>query len=397
MAVKQILRSTATVLTVLHEAKDGKRFAIVQVSSKEAGDDMAAVRLNDIGEAELGTRARKLVEQILVGLPQPDQPFLRLGWMEEATAWLQGEVGLKASSKVRVRQFNASGNFALIRFSTQDGATFWMKATGEPNRHEFYVTGRLAELCPDFLPQRIAKREDWNAWLMADAGLPQILWSFPDLKQAVCSMAAMQKQTLGRVRELLDAGAFDLRVDTLRNHIPKLFNYLEEAMVKQVSTNVPRIEGVRLREMEVVLGDCCLRMESLGIPDTLIHNDLNSGNILFKGERCVFTDWCEAGVGNPFLSFQLLSLLQPPGVDNWTTKLRSSYTYCWVDSFDTSKAERAFVFAPALTILAYLFGRGTWLHSSRRYEPEFEGYARSLARHLDRALQDPQLLEVLCY
>lgn len=396
-AVQQIWHVTAIILTDLPNATNGIRTAVVQVCSNEACDGMTPAKLNDIDEAELRPEARGLVERILAGVQEPGQPFLRLGWEEEAKAWLQSEVGLKASSKLNLRQFNASGSFSLVKFATEDGATFWMKATGDPNRHEFHVTRRLAELCPDFLPPQIAERKDWNAWLMADAGLPRTSWSLPDLRQAVCSMAAMQKRTLGRVHELLATGASDFRLGTLRDHIPDLFNYLDGAMLKQVSTKVPRIERVRLREMEIMLGDCCLRMEVLGIPDTLLHNDINSGNILFKGERCVFTDWCEAGVGNPFLSFQLLSLLQPRGGDDWTAELRSSYTYCWIDSFDTSKAEQAYVLAPPLAILAYLYGRGSWLHSSRRYEPEFEGYARALARHLDRALQDPKLSEILCH
>ena len=73
------------------------------------------------------------------------------------------------SSTLSIRQFSAGGTFALIRFDFHSGATFWMKATGEPNRHEFCVTRKLAQVCPEFLPPRIAEREDWNAWLMEDA------------------------------------------------------------------------------------------------------------------------------------------------------------------------------------------------------------------------------------
>jgi hypothetical protein len=45
----------------------------------------------------------------------------------------------------------------------------------------------LAELCPEFLPHRIAEREDWNAWLMEDAGQPVQSWTLTALEQAVFS------------------------------------------------------------------------------------------------------------------------------------------------------------------------------------------------------------------
>jgi hypothetical protein len=52
---------------------------------------------------------------------------------------------------------------------------------------------------------------------------------------------------------------------------------------------------------------------------------------------------------------------------------------------------------PLLAIFSYLYGRGTWLNSEERNDPHFEGYARSLARRMEREAQVPGLLEVLCH
>ena len=90
-AVEQIWRVTAIILTVLPDATNGLRTAVVQICSNEACDGMTAVKLNDIDEAELCPEARSLVERILAGVQEPSQPFLRLGWVEEAKAWLQSE------------------------------------------------------------------------------------------------------------------------------------------------------------------------------------------------------------------------------------------------------------------------------------------------------------------
>jgi hypothetical protein len=133
-------------------------------------------------------------------------------------------------------------------------------------------------------------------------------------------------------------------------------------------------------------------MEDLGIPDTLISNDISSDNVLFDGSNVFFTDWCEAAIGNPFLSLQQLCVLL--GGDHLV--LRSVYRQCWLGELSPLQIDQAFAFMPLLAILFYLYGRGEWLRSERRYSPQFESYSRSLARHMDREARNPQLMEALC-
>jgi len=370
--------------------------AVVEILSPESLDGWAEVGLNEIAEVEMTRGEREIVKSILAGDKSAHCPFSRLGWIEEAMEWMRAEAGHSAAFTGEIRQYNASASFALIRFTKQDGPAWWLKATGDPNVHEFRVTKMLAELCPELLPRRIAGREDWNAWLMEDGGYPLDAWSLPALEQIVLSMATLQIRTVERGNAFLAAGAFDQRIATLRAHLEELFDYLDGAMAKQTSTKVPQIEKRRLREMASVLQDACCHMEELEIPDTLIHNDINSGNILFQGTQCVFIDWCEVGVGNPFFSFQYLSKLQPGGDDSWTSRLREVYRRSWRELLTESQIERAFALTPLLAIFSYLFGRGDWLHSAQREDPYVESHARSLARHMDRAALAPELMEALC-
>jgi hypothetical protein len=359
---------------------------------------LTATGIDEIPAEEMTSEERQVVEDILSGETGTRGPFSRIGWITEAMEWLHAAVGYKVVLAGGIRQYNAGGNFALVRFATEAGPAYWLKATGDPNTHEFHITEKLAELCPESLPRRIAARVDWNAWLMEDAGQPLDSWNLSALEQTVLCMAGLQKKSIGLSHEFLTVGAFDQRLGNLRAHLPKLFEYLDEAMAKQTSVKVQRIEKRRLWQMADTLQDACSRMEDLGIPDTLIHNDINSGNILFRGTHCVFTDWCEVGVGNPFLTFQHLCLLQFGNGVDWSPRLREAYKRCWLeDHLSASQIEQALALMPLLAILSYFYGRGTWLRSPRRYEPRFEMYARSLARHMDRASQDCQLMEVLCH
>jgi hypothetical protein len=385
------------ILDILPGKKDSAPYAVAEVLSSESPSGLATVNINDIAEDEMASEEREVVEAILAGDRGPNAPFSCVGWIKDAMEWMNAEVGHDNAFTGQVRQYNASASFALLRITTHIGPTYWLKATGVPNAHEFQITKLLSELCPEFLPQRVAERRDWNAWLMEDAGSSLDFWTLPALEQAVSSMAALQKRTIGRTQLFLDAGAFDQRLPALRAHLTELVEYLKEAMMKQSSTLVPRIESRRLQQLFTIIEEACFRMEALQIPDTLVHNDMNSGNILFHGTHCVFTDWCEIGVGNPFFSLQYLCLLKPRGEQDWTPRLREIYRQCWLDLLSVSQIEQVLELMPLLAIVSYLYGRGSWLHSVRRNDPDVESYARSLARHMDRAAQDPRLLEALCH
>ena len=153
------------------------------------------------------------------------------------------------------------------------------------------------------------------------------------------------------------------------------------------------MSSARLKELGAILRDACFRLEALNIPDTLIHNDLNAGNILWDGVNYVFTDWSEAAVGNPFLSCERLCQLNPAHSES----VRTGYRNLWAHLLKAETLDKAIALAPLLTIYAYLYGRGDWLGTRPGVRPEFDSYARSLARHMDRAAKDLSLLEVLCH
>lgn len=395
--VKQVWRLRNIVLDFLPGSKCSPACAVVEIVSPESPPGLIPACIDEIPTEEMNCQERVVVEGIVTGAVDGRGPFSRIGWIEEAMEWLRFETADTAAFTGEFRQYNAGGSFALIRFAADSGPAYWLKATGDPNRHEFHIVAKLADLCPEFLPRRIAAREDWNAWLMEDAGQPLDSWTKPALELAVCSLAELQKRTLDRTNDLMASGFFDQRIGTLRASLPDLVAYLDEAMTRQISTKVPRLEKRRLSQLASLLDNACSRMEDLGIPDTVVHDDINSGNILFSGQHCVFTDWCEAGVGNPFLTFQHLCLLQPGNGEDWNPRLREAYKQCWLEYLTASQIERAFLLMPLLAILSYLYGHGTWLHTEQRYEPHVESYARSLARHLDRAAGDSQVLEVLCH
>ncbi len=175
--------------------------------------------------------------------------------------------------------------------------------------------------------------------------------------------------------------------------------YLEESREHQTSTRVPRIEAQRHREIGAIVEDACSAMEELGIPETVIHNDLKLGNILVNQGGCIFTDWCEAYVGNPLVTFQHLLLLSRNDgcTDLDIFRFKKAYQQYWRDFLSPCTIDQAFSLMPLLAVTSCLYGRGTWLQSTERYDPHIRSYSRSLARYMDRAAELISMGETLCH
>jgi hypothetical protein len=358
-----------------------------------------AAQVDDLEEQELAARERSVVLGILRGDRQGRGPFSRPGWVGEAQQWIQACLpGRLIEFNEDVRQFNAGGTFALVFLGTRQKPAYWLKATGSPNTHEYTITTTLARYLPDYLPPLVAARDDWNAWVMEDMGQSlHSAFTSPRFEQAVHCLAQLQKTSTVYVDLMLAGGCFDHRIPNLRAHLPQLIHYLDEAMARQTSARVLPIGTKRLRELEILLEDACSSIEALRIPDALLHNDMNLGNVLSDGVRTVFTDWAEACIGNPFLTFERLRAQTPQENSALVPQLTGIYKKHWRSMLCESTIERALALSPPIAIAAYVYGRDMTFSASYRNDPCVESYARSLARHMDRAVQSPDFVEALCH
>jgi hypothetical protein len=377
--------------------------AVLEIRQKDwraSNGDLIPVGADSAGVCGLSHRAEAALREILQGKCGSRGPFSRLGWVDDAQEWIKSAITDRdVCFTNQTRQLNACGTFALVRFATKCGRAYWLKAVGEPNAHEFAVTTYLAEHCPTYLPKLVCARGDWNAWVMQEGGqsLERPL-PLPRVEEVVTQMATVQTAFVGNTNDLLRCGCVDQRIEVLEAHVDQVITYLAEAMGLQTSTKVPRLSEARLRELAAILQAACSAMRALNIPDSLLHNDLNAGNVLFDESRCLFIDWAEAYVGNPFLIFPQLCSLISCSEDTsltWVQRLKTLYKGRWSSLLTDSQVDRAFVLTPILAVLSHLYGRGSWLRSPLDEDSHIQGFRRSLARYMDRAAQSPDLLEVL--
>jgi hypothetical protein len=392
------------VLDLLADESAQAQCAVIEVRSPSwqfTDDGLTPVLPNMIFSLFPTETERRKLQAILAGEDSIESPFSRIGWIEEVQTWIRSAVSdRRVVFTDTVRHLNAGGGFCLLRLATASGQAYWLKAVGEPNRHEFTTTAYLAQHCPKHLPKIVAMRHDWNAWVMEEFGCSlNSLSSFGCFELAVVKLASLQKHFVGRSEELLAAKFLDHRTVRLEAQIDELVDYLVEAMCHQTSVKVSSLSPSRIREIGTILHSACNAMEDLGIPDSVMHSDISPGSILCNGGDCVFTDWCEAYVGNPFITLEQLcahTSRRSHASEPNTGRLISLYRACWKDLLTERQIEKTLRIVPLISVLSYLYGRGDWLHSQRRDQEATRSYSRSLARHLDRIAANAALTEAIC-
>jgi aminoglycoside phosphotransferase (APT) family kinase protein len=160
-------------------------------------------------------------------------------------------------------------------------------------------------------------------------------------------------------------------------------------MSQQTSVRAPRLEPMRVRFICAALGRACEQTIALGIPKSLIHGDLNTGNVL-QGERCIFIDWSEAYIGCPLVSLQHVLLLartvEETKREFVQQELITRYCAEWNGLVPLERMHTATRFMPLLAAASALYGRGDWFDSADHRSPSRLAFARTLARHMDRAV-----------
>jgi hypothetical protein len=391
------------ILDLLSLEEGSSPCAVGELISENAPSAFHAASVEQISGSDLSEHERGLLYALLRG--ETESPFSRLGWIVEAIHWVGQATGATITSKLDIEQFNAGGAFALLRFPMRNGRSYWLKATGSPNAHELPVTLFLTKLCPGHLPEVLDVRPEWNAWIMPDKRSSDPMLPVDPaqrlalLECAVTAMAELQVRTIGCDAELLAAGGFDQRTGVLRTDSELLFERIGEAMSLQTSTKAPRIAGERLRRLHQTFDATCDFVEEIAMPATVLHGDMNVGNVLYDDGHCQFIDWSEAYIGFPLVTLQHLLLLNQPSdvqlKSRWDRILIDRYRAVMSQVCGQDAMDRGIACMPMIAAASAMYERGQWLRTSLANNPRRQVYVRTLARHMDQAARDTALLSVV--
>ncbi len=350
----------------------------------------------DLNEADSG-----FVQAIISERGGGRGPLARFGWLKTAQDWIRDAThhpDIEFTS--RIRQLGCSPFASVVRIESVTSEAWWLKASANIDPYEFDITSILTRICPDRLPKILSARRDWNAWITESFGGPInqncSLFAF---EQCVESLAHIQIASSRHLEEFLVAGCIDQRMPVLRDRIPTMIDYLCSAMANQQSGKSEPLHDSQLTEIGRSLQDATLRIETERIPASIIHNDLNPGNLLFDGTKVVITDWCEAYLGCPFFTFQHLKMYaeQVAAGSHWGQTLTTTYKRCWSTVLTDRQAETGLALSPPLAVASYLCGKDPSFAAPFRTTGDAQSAARSLARYMHRFTKEHAFREALCH
>jgi aminoglycoside phosphotransferase (APT) family kinase protein len=73
----------------------------------------------------------------------------------------------------------------------------------------------------------------------------------------------------------------------------------------------------------------CNELANCAIPQTLVHGDLHTGNIVLQEGNYIYFDWSDGCVAHPF--FDVLTFMENIDDHNEQTRLRDIYLAQWTD------------------------------------------------------------------
>lgn len=315
--------------------------------------------------------------------------FGRPGWLGELLVWAQQHLeplGLRVNGKFC--QFNAGPTFSLVRLET-NGPAVWFKATGKPNLHELPITMCLSRLFPANLAPVLGVHSSWNGWLSEEVSSTTLeQFQDPSIWELVSkNLAELQIASIGKSGVLLDAQCQDLRLCRLSEFVSPFLARMAEFMAAQEKQSPPPLTIRELHFLQECLQEALFVLQELHLPDTLGHLDFNPGNILVSPARCVFLDWAEACVTNPFITLEYLAEYgQRPEMAGSDGRERMVSAYCrpWRFLLSPDRLARAAEISPLVAVLVCAVARNTWCSPEILHNDSETGFLRALTRRMHR-------------
>jgi len=234
-------------------------------------------------------------------------PFGKLGWLQDLHDWVSHVVNPLGMKLKHFQQLNGSETFSLIRFETTKQPV-WFKAVGKPNAHEYVIAQALGQLLPSYVPNVLATKPEWRAWLMSNAeGIT--LWEAQS--STACQTAA---KTLAdspvRIswhdkrpsrRELQGLARTALLEQSIH-----FFDTVAKLMRQQHKDSSTDPYLPRTRRSGRNSKDALHCLAATQIPDSLGHSDFNPANIIVGPRTLRLSGLGRSPVGHPFLTFEYL-------------------------------------------------------------------------------------------
>jgi hypothetical protein len=267
--------------------------------------------------------------------PRPlDPPWTRPGWFERASSWMVERMAALGRSAVEAPTVHYLWEISIIlRAPTRDGAVF-LKCSTDVFRSEAAITARLAARTPALVTSVIGV-EPVEGWLLMDDHGDRILGEQPAEAwvPGAVALAEIQRAWTGRTDELVAAGARRRSLAELAAVVPTMPEW------PTVRDHLAEPDVATFRSATPSLVAACRRLAELGPPDTIVHGDFHSHNVVLGPDGPVVFDWTDGAVGHPFVDLPVFVLR----ADDVSVRhaIREAYLASWRDQLSAAALAEA--------------------------------------------------------
>jgi hypothetical protein len=223
-------------------------------------------------------------------------------FIEQAETWIRGQVAVTGP----IEQVHVQWWSTVFRIPTAESPV-WFKATAPEERYEVALTAFLAAGHPDLVPIPFASDPDAGWMILADGGVPlrDSGESIADWEAILPRYAELQLAVAPAAGRLLLVGVPEEDLAGIPDRLERLLDS-DEFLLLDRPEGLPRRDRGRLRAMIPKVREMCAELASLGIPETIQHDDLHGGAILVRdGVHRVF-DWGDSSLSHSFHSLTVL-------------------------------------------------------------------------------------------
>lgn len=176
----------------------------------------------------------------------------------------------------------------------------------------------------------------------------------------------------------LKKGCRDRRLDRLGAQFEAVANDTAR-LVPDSEAGLTQEELKKLRDLIPVIKAQIAELDAFGLPDSVIHGDLNVNNIaLTKTGEFIFYDWTDLSISHPFFDLDAMLEWGSPfekEIPDWQKRVRNAYLEAWTDFLPMPELVRAFELSAQLAIMVQALNYHwivTRIEKSGRWEFENE-------------------------
>ena len=351
-------------------------------SGESLGDDfrwsaLAVVeRLGEMDDSQIAS-LRLECDRVLVGAPGlPAVPWeWPGGWGLDAHEWIYAHLESCPSpdhvTLTPVRSWSISSVIRVDVEATSGSKRIFFKASPTFFSNEAVVTDLVADRFPEISPKLVAVDRDRGWMLMEDLG--DLTLGAADSIDLWCeAMRALTRVQIGFASDgsLLESLGLERRSTSLIAGAFREWTQDPETLGLGYESGRTEKALERLAPHVQLVDRLCAIVDSIGLPSTLDHGDLDAGNVFVRAGLPVIMDWSDSSISSPLFAPALI-----PQVSR-NPLLMSAFLEGWTELAPIERLEEAFEASKPIAALERAFH-----------------YHRNIVAHLEYPSVDLRVLE----